>query len=77
MNFDIYPRRFWLAVCYSIPFLTWSVNSVIANDNRHFTVTNKDLLQAGNEPFAFSVSLWFEFCSASVAVNLSIDLIDC
>jgi len=61
-------RFFWLAACYSVPF-HWSVICVITNDSRHFIVTNNGLLQARNEPFTFSVSLWFEFCSASVTVN--------
>ena len=68
--FDIYPHHFWLAACYSINFQAWSVMCVITNDSRHFIITNNGLIQA------FSVSLWFEFCSASVTVNWSTDLID-
>ena len=69
--FDVYPHDFWLAACYSINFQAWSVMCVITNNSCHFIITNNGLIQA------FSVSPWFEFCSASVTVNWSIDLIDC
>jgi len=29
---------------------------VITNDSRYFIITNSGLIQAGNQPFAFSVS---------------------
>ena len=68
--FDIYPHHFWLAACHSINFQAWSVMLVITDDSRHFIITNNGLIHA------FSVSIWFEFCSANVTVNWSIDLID-
>jgi len=30
---------------------------VITNDSRHFIITNNGIIQAGNKPFTFSVSL--------------------
>ena len=58
--FVFYPHRFWLAACYGIHFQTWSVMWVSLQMTAvilSFFITNTGLIQAGNEPFTFSISL--------------------
>ena len=47
---DIYPHHFWLAACYPLPGLVSHVTHVCV-------ITNNGLIQGGNKPYTFSVSL--------------------
>jgi len=56
---DIYPHHFWLAACYPLPGLVSHVTHVcvITNYSHRFIITNNGLIQGGNKPYTFSVSL--------------------
>jgi len=77
VDFNIIAGPFGAACIY---FQTWSVIFVIrpTNDSRHFIITNKGLTQSVNELLTFLIVFYiFEFCSANLTVNGSVDwLID-